>query len=410
MGASSGIESNQDAVLIPSQDVQQTEHLPRVYGIDYAFELFSSFSADSFQDYVIDITSNGTRHALDATDALSGNNFIARNYLKYKMNELSHGRMEIQVLGKHLNIIGRLPGYLPGDNPSIVVTGHIDSWFASHGANEGAAGLAVLLELIEKLSDYEWPLDIYFIAENARYVQWGPFGTQEVVDWMFGEGIDPLMVYTLEALLVQDLYAPQDERLEMVYLDSGPTNYHKGQYWAELSEAMSKNYGSNRITSISHNEFGYWGFRYMTHTYYLDRGYHNTLIGIESGFADDDAIRTTNDVWTHPDYRYYLGAEMTASIGASIAFTMSREYGKPVERRVNLEIAIGRTDSYYIPISAPTTINVSSRWFGGNASFSIIDPDDNVIAFQEYNQTSPWTTVDVFSHSVTQPGLYRLYL
>ncbi len=410
LGVTSSIESDLDIILTPSQEVQQNERLPRVYGVNYAHEIFSSFSASSFQDYVIEITSNGTRHALDAADALSGNNLDARNFLLYKMNNLSHGRIELQVLGKHLNIIGRLPGYLPGDNPVIVVTGHIDSWFASHGANEGAAGLAVLLELIEKLSAYEWPLDIYFIAENARYVQWGPFGTQEVVNWMYEEGIESLMVYTLEALLVQDPYAPQDERLEMVYLDSGPSNFHKGQYWAELSEAMSKNYGSNRITSISHNEFYFWYSRYMTHTYYIERGYQNTLVGIESGFADDNAIRTTNDVWTHPDYRYNLGAEMTAAIGASIAFTMSREYGKPVERDVNLEIEIGRTDSYYIPITAPTTINVSSRWFGGNVSFSILDFDDEVVAFHEFNQTSPWTTIDVLSYSITHPGLYKLQI
>lgn len=409
LGVTSGIESNPDAVSIPSQEVQQNEHLPRVYGVDYAHEIFSSFSAPSFQDYVIEVTSNGSRHALDATEAETGNNLAARKYLIKKMNELSHDRMEVQVIGKHFNVVGKLPGYLPGDNPSFVIAGHYDSWFASHGANDGAAGIAVILELIEALSDYEWPLDIYFIAENGRYVQWGPFGTQEVANWMMVEGIDPLMVYTLEALLVQDPYAPQDERLEMVYQYMGASNFHVGQYWAELSESMSKNYGLNRINAIPNTEFDYWDFRYISQTYYTERGYMNTMVGVESAFIDD-AIRTTNDVWTHPDYRYYLGAEMTGAIGASIAFTMSREYGKPVERDVNLEIAIGRTSSFYIPISAPTTINVSSRWFGGNASFSILDPDDNVVAFHEYNQASPWTTVDVLSYSVAQPGLYRLYL
>lgn len=410
LGVASSTRSSSSVLTVPSQETQQNEKLPRVYGEDYALEIFSSISASSFQDYVIEVTDIGSRHALDATEAETGNNLEARNYLIYKMDELSNGRMEVQVIGKHFNVVGKLPGYLPGDNPAFLIVGHYDSWYASQGANEGAAGLAVLLELAETLSDYEWPLDIYFIAENARYCQWGPFGSDEVANWMLAEGIDPVIVYTLEALLVQDDYALQDERLEMVYLNVGPSNFHVGQYWAELSEAMSKNYGINRINAIPNSEFGYWSSWPLSHTYYVERGYQNTMIGIESGFADDDAIRTIYDIWTHPDYRYYLGAEMTAAIGASIAFTMSREYGKPVEREVNLELGIGRTESYYIPINTPTTISVSARWFGGNTSFSIRDPNDSTIASQEYNHTSPWTTLDVLSVPITQPGLYRLYL
>jgi len=196
----------------------------------------------------------------------------------------------------------------------------------------------------------------------------------------------------------------------MIYLDSGAENYYNGHYWADLSVAMSKNYGGNRIVAISHNEFPWWEYRYMSHTYYTQRGYQNTLVGIESGFADDDAIRTTNDVWNHPDYRYHLAAEMTAAIGGSIAFAMSGEYGKPVEHKVNLELEIGRTEKYYIVINAPTTINVSSRWYGGNASFSILAPDESEIAYREFNASSPWGTVDVFSQPVTETGLYKLYL
>ncbi|MGY5870955.1 MAG: M28 family peptidase [Candidatus Thorarchaeota archaeon] len=402
--------TDQKDIIIPSQEIQQTERLPRVYGVDYTQDIFPSITESSFENYVYEITDNGTRHALDATDALNGSNYKARQYLKYIMNNLSAGRMEIQVIGKHMNVIGKLPGYLPGDNPSFVIAGHYDSWYASHGANEGAAGLAALLELIDVFSDYEWPLDIYFIAANARYVQWGPYGSAEVANWMMAEGIDPLALYTLEALLVQDPYAAQDERLEMVYLDTGPANYHLGAYWAELTVAMSKNYGINRINAISHNEFNYWGTRYMSHTYYYERGYHSTLVGIESGFAIDTAIRTTNDIASNPDYRYYLGSEMTAAIGGSIAFTMSRAYGEPIRRNINLELGIGRTQNYYIPISAPTSINVSSRWFGSNTTFALFDPNDNPIASQEYGSSSPWDPTDIFSEPVTQPGLYRLNL
>jgi hypothetical protein len=407
-----GSEFSPDESIIPSQEIQQEGYLPRVYGVDYSLEIFSSFNSTSFQNYVIEITANGTRHALDATDAArpGGNNYKFRSWLLQKMHNLSMGRLELQVIEKHLNVIGKLPGYLPGDNPVICIAGHYDSWFASHGANEGAAGIAVILELIEKLSRYEWPLDIYFLAANSRYVQWGPYGSGEVANWLYNEGIEPLVIYTTEALLVQDPYAPQDERLQMVYLDGGPSNYHKGPYLAELAETMSKNYGGNRIVTVPHYDFDWWEYRYMSHTYYVQRGYQNTLIGIESGFADDDAIRTISDEWNNPNYRYSLGAEMTAAIGGSIAFTMAREYGRPVEHRVNLELSIARSESYYMAINAPTTINVSSRWYGGNASFTLLDSNNVIVTYEERTYASPWETVEVFSQPVIEPGIYRLFI
>lgn len=408
---SSGIEPNPEVVTILSQDIQQEESIPRVYGVDYSFDVFSSFSTENFRNYVIDLSEGiGSRHCLDASEAETGNNLEARNYIIDKMNELSNGRMEVQVVSTHFNVIGKLPGYLPGDNSAFIIAGHYDSWFASVGANEGAAGIASILELVDVLSDYEWPLDIYFVAENARWSQWGPFGSGEVAQWMRAQEIQPLVIYTLEALLFSDPEAPLDDSLEMVYLSTGPDNVHLGQYWAELSESMSKNYGLNRISSVSHAEVDYWGSRYMSHTYYYESGFMGTMIGIESGFTVDPSIRSLEDNYLNPTFRYYLGTEMTAAIGGSIAFTMSREYGRPIEYDIELEIEIGRTKSYYLPINTPTFINVSARWFGGNTAYSILDSENNIIARHEYNYTSPWTAIDIFTQAITQPGLYRLFI
>jgi len=105
-----------------------------------------------------------------------------------------------------------------------------------------------------------------------------------------------------------------------------------------------------------------------------------------------------------------LGAEITGAIGASIAYTMSREYGRPVHHDFLIELGVSRSKTYYIPISTPTTINVTSRWYGGFASFTIFDPDGSVIALQDYNDTSAWDFTNVFSEPVTQKGIYRLVI
>ncbi len=390
------------------QSGQQNPTIPRVYGTDLSQDIFTAITYDNYQEFVRNFTEIGVRHILDATDMVSGNNLEARNYLIDQMEALSNGRMEVQVIGKHLNVVGKLAGYLPGNNPAFAIVGHYDSWFSSLGANEGGAGIATMLALIEPFSLYSWPLDIYFVASNARYVEWGPFGPAEVANWFYNQSVEFYMVYTVEALLLQDLSVPQDERLNMIYMELGQDNYHIGQYWANLAESMSKNIGASVIKSVSSDDCPYWNNRYIEQTYYQERGYFQSIIAIESGFINDETIRSPFDTWNNDLFKYYLGKEMTAAIGASIAFTMSRKYGQPIQYDLSFNLEVGKSRSFYIPISTPTSINVSSRWFGGTASFALYSPSGSDLAYVSYDRTSAWQTTDVFTIPVTQKGLYRL--
>lgn len=393
---------------IPGQIDQDNSKIPRVYGVDHSQEIFSAISYENYQGFVENFSEIGVRHILEASDAVSGNNQAAREYIIDQMTNLSNGRIEIQVLEKHLNVVGRLPGYLPGNHSAFAIVGHYDSWYSSLAANEGGAGIATILALVEPLSRYEWPVDIYFVATNGRYAQWGPFGAPEIANWFYYQGIEFMMVYTIEALLVPDNSAPQNERLHMVYLDAGYSNFHLGQYWAELAQSMSRNLGNSLIKAVPHDDFDYWNWHYMEHTYYQDRGYLQSMCAIESGYADDASIRSPEDTWDNENFRYFLGVEMTAAIGASIAFTMSRAYGDVVHYNYNFELGVGRSRSYYLPISTPTIINVTSRWFGGPTSFALENPSGTLIEYELFNHTSAWETTDVFSIPVNQKGFYRL--
>jgi hypothetical protein len=399
---------SQHGEMTPSQDDSGSPTAPRVYGVDHSREIYSAVTLDAYQGFVRNFSEIGERHILEAADAYVGNNKVAREYIVEQMTTLSQGRMKVEIVEKHLNVVGKLPGYLPGDNPGFAIVGHYDTWYTGMGANEGGAGIAAILSLIEPLSAYEWPLDIYFIATNGRYAQWGPFGSDEIALWFANQGIDLMMIYTMEALLVPDPEAPHDEQVHMVYLDAGTSNFHLGQYWAELAQAMSKNVGLNLVKAVPNHEFLYWGWRYLEATYFLERGYFQSTVAVESGFEIDEDLRTPRDEWTNTAYRYYLGQDITGAIGASIAFTMSRAYGEGVQYNCSFELERGTTRNYYIPISTATTIDVRGRWFGGTATFEIHDPSDAIIAYHAYNRTSAWNSTNVFSLPVTQKGLYRL--
>jgi hypothetical protein len=394
----------------PAQEIEQPSSVPRVYAENLAHNIFSAVSTDGYRESVREFTENGSRWILDASAALTGHNLEARNYLLHNMRELSNGRIETEVTGDHYNVIGKLPGYLPGNNPAFAIVGHYDSWYTSIGANEGGSGIAVILELIEPLSEYEWPLDIYFIALNGRYAQWGPYGGDEVARYFQNNDINIMALYSIEALLVEDPAAQDDERVLMAYMNFGQTNYHISQYWAELGRVMSKNYGRNMIRPIPSSDLPYWDSSWFEHNTFFERGYSNLIVPFESGRDYDSALRTPEDTWINPDYQYQLGAEIAGAIGASIAYTMSREYGSPVHHAFNFDVRYQRSKTFYIPISTSTNINVTCRWFDGTVAFTLINPDLDVIAFENYNHSSAWEPTEVFSQPVSQKGIYMLVI
>ncbi|MFW9910359.1 MAG: hypothetical protein ACFFEF_17525 [Candidatus Thorarchaeota archaeon] len=228
-------------------------------------------------------------------------------------------------------------------------------------------------------------------------------GSPEVALEFQRREIEFLMLYNVDTLLVQAPNIPVDERIQFGY-PSG--NYHIGQYWAELARQMSKNIGLNRILPVPSSSFFLWSS--SDHYAFYEKGFSNVLCAFESGLAFDTAYQTDDDRWDNANYVYYLGQETAAVIGASIASTMSRALDKPVFKEYKFTLASDNWDEFYITVSTPTTINISSRWFGGSSAFYLINPEGTVIGTREYGESSAWEYSQVFNQSVSQNGLYTL--
>ena len=98
--------------------------IPRVYGTDLAELIYSSVETEDYRSFVREISENGSRFITDSSEINLENNRQAREYLKKKLVNVSKGRIEVEEIGIYRNVVGKLPGYLPGNNPAFAVSAH----------------------------------------------------------------------------------------------------------------------------------------------------------------------------------------------------------------------------------------------------------------------------------------------
>ena len=395
------------ASISPIESVIEAEvpadTITRVYGEDFSEDIYLEVSQDGYREIVRRISENGSRYIMDYSMATRGTNMHARNYIIQQLDVLSLGRIETEIIGNCLNVVGKLPGYLPGNNPAFAITAHYDSAQGSPGANSDGSGIAAVLELARVMSMYEWPLDIYFMAFNGLYTLSGMEGSPQVANEFNQRGIEFLTLYNVDTLLFQDPAVPRDERIQFGYNVGG---YHSGQYWAELARQISNNVGQNRIVPVPSTSFAIWSS--SDHYAFSQRSFSNVICAFESGLAVDSACLNSYDRSTNLEFNYNLGRETTAVIGANIAFTMSRSLDEPVKTEHEFSLSSGLWEQIYITITTPTIVNITARWFGGHSSFYLLSPEGALIASRELDYASAWESSNVMNQSVTENGQYTL--
>jgi hypothetical protein len=372
----------------------------RVYGEDLAETIFTSVSLESYRNYVRKLTENGSRW-ISSIDARSEANIAAGNWIADELVNVSDGRIEVEFIGNYESVVGRLPGYFPYDAPVLLVGGHYDSFKSSPGANDDGTGVAAMLEIARVMSEYEWPLDIYFGAWNAEEI--GLLGAREVAQEFQSRGIDILVHYNIDMLLVKNPYVPDNRTIPMVYPDMV---YQEGQYWAEQTMLMSSQYGNGMILPVESS--GFSGWERSDHWAFITQGYGTSLFVHESGFGYDTAYHTSHDRWDNPLYNYTVGIEVVKAIGASFAYTMSREYQQLVKEEVRFILNSGEERTFYLPISTQTSVNVSCRWWGGGADFLLRNPSDVLLGSSYNSDSSAWEPSIIMNPGVSVFGIHTL--
>ena len=387
--------------------------LERIYGRIIAHEIYETITTMELRDIVQEFSANGSRY-IEAVAEVGRDeiNTAARNYIIQKLDELSNGRIEIELIGQYANVVGKLPGYLPGDHPAFVVSVHYDSPEGCPGANCDGSGVAVMLTLARVMSQYEWPLDIYFMAFNGLHphgMEYSDFmeGSEEVAIELRSRGFETLAFFNIDTILYPNPGAPSDRRILMGY--DMLADYTTSQYWADLTQTISKYYGGNAITSVPGlAQIPIWNLG--DHLPFALRGFSGVVCAFESGYSMDVVYHTGGDVYNYPGYNYVLCKEVTATVGACMAYTMGRTIGEPRQINTSIIIEDERVERFYIPITTPTNIDVTCRWFGGPATFQILNPIEQIIGSAVFDSPSAWESVNLFDLPVSEKGLYTLLL
>jgi len=371
----------------------------QIYGVDVSEDIYNAVSEQSYLDFIIELTENGSRWVNEGPPIVySDANIRARDWISQQLVQLSGGRITVELMGEHNSVVGRLPGWLQRGAPCLMIGGHYDSVFGSPGANDDGTGVAATLELARVLSEYEFPLDIYFCAWNSE--ENGLIGSGEVAQIFADEGLDILMYYNVDMLLVQNPAVPADERVLMVYNSESSTTYHNGRYWAELARMMSNNLGLNLIKPLSSSHFPYW--MHSDHYSFIREGYDRAMFAFETGWEIDDAYHQPTDTWDNPMYNYTLAKDTVGAIGASMAFTMANAYGQQTDIYYNCTLESGTTRSYYFVLSIETDVAV--EWFGSDITASFYAPNGSLM------ETDVAIEEEIFIAHATQNGLYTLVM
>ncbi len=351
---------------LTGESVSATASAPEmVYAEDVSRQVYGAVAVDSFRNNVIKLTENGSRWTDSSPELVfSEANMLARSWIISELKDVSNGRIDVETLGRHKSVVGRLPGWTADKgSPVLVVGAHYDSVPDAPGANDDASGVAGVLELARVMSHYLWPLDIYFCAWNSEEI--GLFGSAEVAAVFTNRDIEILQYYNLDMLLVGGDSGPSDERMLAIY--NSDTSFRESRYYAELMRMMSCNLGLNTVTTLSSDDCSYW--MYSDHASFVRRGYDDVLFMIEAG--DDSAYHTPLDTWDNPSYSYTLAVDTVASVGASMAFTMAAGVGIPTILEFEFSLVPDDAEHFYAITSASTNLTVSLETSAGGADVTL---------------------------------------
>ncbi|MFW9932422.1 MAG: hypothetical protein ACFFDR_07170, partial [Candidatus Thorarchaeota archaeon] len=213
----------------------------------------------------------------------------------------------------------------------------------------------------------------------------GLHGSFEIANQFYTDEIDILIHYNIDMLLVVDSSLPVAQKISMLYAAERGAGFHDAQYWAEMTRVVGNNYDTAVTNPIPSSQTTAWG--YSDHASFERVGYRSNIFAHETGGRLDSAYHTENDKWSNPLYNYYFATKATASIGASIAFALSREQNQLFHEKHEIEnLGTSSSRTLFVEMSMATELDLTFT-SGSAVAFQVrlIDPTGQQVSSREVN-------------------------
>jgi hypothetical protein len=195
---------------------------------------------------------------------------------------------------------------------------------------------------------------------------------------------DILVYYNIDMILVPHPDTPEDFKLEMRYLNGTGGIFHDAQYWAEITDVISTNFDAPFIRPIPMNQWDSGAAWRTSDQFAFDEvGYKSLLWVNENGFPIDTSYHDSSDSWDNDLFNYTLATKTVATLGASVAYSVSRTPGQRTHSVYDVQVEAGQSVSRLIEVSMLSDIMINGSWTGADGlEFTLMDnSSDHLVTY-----------------------------
>lgn len=292
--------------------------------------LLGLVSQQQLMGYIQSLESFGTRNTFSTTTNPSFGVGAARQWIYGEFLRVGNGRLQVDFqefpvfyggFGTQArNIVATLPGS-SASNDIIVLMAHYDTRSfevtdgesLAPGANDNAAGIALLLESARLLSSRQWNQTIVFLATGAE--EQGALGAQMFVQEIFMSGANVIAAINYDGVGGEQ-GIPQNIRLfasDLYASDSGEL----GRYYEYIAGLYVPDFPIHLINALDRE--GRFGDQ---------REFVNAAmpaIRLTQSIENPDLLNSRQDTWQRIDYNYLQKVvQMNIAVVGNLAGAPSR--------------------------------------------------------------------------------------
>lgn len=374
--------------------------------------LVTAVSQQQLTGYVQALESFGTRNSFSATDDPAFGIGAARQWISNEFVRVGNGRLQVEFqefpifyggyAAQGMNVVATLPG-TSGSKDVIVVMAHLDTRPAdatdgvslAPGANDNAAGVALLLETARLLSSREWNQTIIFLASSAE--EQDAVGARTFVQDIFLDGGNVVAAINYDGV-GGEVGIPQNIRLFAPTLRESPSG-DLARYYEYIAGLYVPRFPIHMVDALDREG------RYGDHREFVNAGM--PAIRLTQSVENPDLLNSRRDTWDHVDYDYLQQVvQMNVAVVANLAgapFTpavpLIRALDEPGQFRLNWAVdpqAAGYVIAFRPTSSAsyPTFRFVRAR-DAGDVALTGFDPGltyaVSMAALDEYGRVGDFT-------------------